>query len=62
MMAHITFLARMSKHLARLIPHVCSLAMQLGEKDTRVEFDIMFEELQAWKDKYHTTLVPKQVI
>ena len=35
--------------------------VQLGSKESRAEFDVMFEELTSWKDTYHNTLVPKQV-
>ena len=37
------------------------LTVQLGNRDARMEFDVLFEELMAWKDSYRTTLVPKQV-
>ena len=50
---------RRLKGLADSTPGV--LGSQLGNKDRRVEFEVMFEELKAWKDTYHTTLVPKQV-
>ena len=34
--------------------------LQLGSQDRRLEFEVLFEELSAWKAIYRTTLVPRQ--